>query len=242
MKKSNLILLILLVVTVIGIAGVITASRVISAKIFTAYERGELEGKTELDGSVLTQKHSIKDFNGISTGGIWDVEIARGAGYKVEIIVSQYLADKIIVEKRGEVLHLDLKPEISDFNTRTMLKAVITMPDLILLESSGASSIRFIDFDMDSLSVSVSGGSHIISNDCSINDLLLDCSGAAKIDFEGSRIQNADLDISGAAAIELNMTGGALTGSISGAASVVYYGKVSSESIETSGVGSVKHR
>ncbi len=67
-------------------------------------------------------------------------------------------------------------------------------------------------------------------------------SGAGNIDLGGVPVTNADIRVSGAGNIDLNMAGGKLTGSMSGAGSLDYVGTVSEQNVSSSGVVNIKRR
>ena len=55
-------------------------------------------------------------------------------------------------------------------------------------------------------------------------------------------VTDANVDISGAGNVKLQMAGGRLTGDLSGAANLEYSGTVSEETIDRSGMVSVRRR
>jgi hypothetical protein len=62
------------------------------------------------------------------------------------------------------------------------------------------------------------------------------------IDAETLSVRDARVELNGAGSVSLNMTGGELDGSLNGAATLFYSGIVSSESVLTTGVSSVKRK
>ena len=62
--------------------------------------------------------------------------------------------------------------------------------------------------------------------------LMLDMSGAGNVDLGDVPVTDAEVDISGAGKVALRMAGGRLTGDISGAENLEYYGTVSEESVD----------
>jgi len=71
--------------------------------------------------------------------------------------------------------------------------------------------------------------------------LVLDSSGASEVDFEDVTVTTATIDMSGAANLILTMDGGDLTGDISGAGNIKYYGTVATQDIDTSGAANVRY-
>jgi hypothetical protein len=74
------------------------------------------------------------------------------------------------------------------------------------------------------------------------DELSLDMSGAASVELGEVAVRDAEVDTSGAGSVTLLMAGGRLTGDMSGAASLEYYGTVSEESVDTSGMVNVRRR
>ena len=73
--------------------------------------------------------------------------------------------------------------------------------------------------------------------------LTLDSSGAGNVDLDDVPVTDADVDVSGAGERQrCDMAGGRLTGDMSGAGNLDYYGTVSEQSVDKSGFVSIRHR
>jgi hypothetical protein len=71
---------------------------------------------------------------------------------------------------------------------------------------------------------------------------MLDLSGVGNADLADVTVTDADVDVSGAGNVKLRMAGGRLTGGVSGAANLEYYGPVSEQSVQQSGFVNVRRR
>jgi hypothetical protein len=88
----------------------------------------------------------------------------------------------------------------------------------------------------------VSGAVELRGTASRFETLTLDLSGAGSVDLGDVPVTDAAVDVSGAGNVTLRMAGGRLTGDMSGAANLGYFGTVSEETIEKSGFVNVSRR
>lgn len=241
MKKSAILLLggvsfILLIVLSLIIFFRVAADRFMSLS-------GDSEALIEGTGIIETRDMDFKNFNSLEFENVWDVDIREGKEYKISLTADRALFDEIEISQNSKTLSLNYDKYIrSNSNLDDDVHVLITMPDIEEIEFNGMGNINFENFILDRLEIRNSGASNIEAENVSIDQLNLIVSGAANAELSNINITNCLLSISGAANIELNMTGGELEGSISGAASVVYRGQVSDESVVVSGIGTLERR
>jgi hypothetical protein len=198
----------------------------------------------ELSGARTAQTYDFAGFDGIEVSGQWQVTIERGDAWLVAVDAPAELVERLRVRLDGDTLDLAYESPwwLGEFDGNDGLRATITMPALESLEISGASMVRFSGFEGGMLSLDVSGAGNIRGAASRFDDLTLDASGAVSVDLGDVPVADAEVDISGAGNITLRMAGGRLTGDLSGAANLNYYGTVSEESVDKSGFVSVRRR
>ena len=199
----------------------------------------------ELSGQRTTRTYDLADFQGVEVSGPqWQVTIERGDDWRVAVEAPVEVIEDVQVRLSGDGRDVDLEAAwwFGDADGENMLEATITMPALESLDMSGTSRVRFSGFEGDTLSLNVSGAGDIRGSASRFDELTLDASGAVSIDFGDVSVTDADGDISGAGNVTLRMAGGRLTGDLSGAANLSYYGTVSEESVDTSGFVTVRRR
>jgi len=207
------------------------------------------ERPPELSGERTTRTYDFADFDGVDVTGQWQVTIERGDAWRVSVDLPAEFADRVRVERSGDVLHLAYAGAFwfagfgrVDRENDGAPQATITMPALEALDLSGASRLSFSGFEGSALSVEVSGGVAMRGAASRFDTLTLDLSGAGSVDLADVPVTDANVDISGAGNVKLQMTGGRLTGDMSGAANLEYSGTVSEETIDRSGMVSVRRR
>lgn len=193
-----------------------------------AFGRGIVE---QGSGRLVTKDYAIRDFDGIDVSGSWNVKISQGA-YRVSVEVDDNILDYIRVEKRGSILTLSTKG-IQVLNGT--FNAVLAMPRLEKINSSGSSQVAFSGFELPELTIGSSGSSHIEGMESTIGTLDLNSSGSGEYDLRGCSVTDARIKLSGSTDVTLTMTGGELTGRMSGSGSVTYYGEIRTLSVNTSG-------
>jgi hypothetical protein len=198
-----------------------------------------------LSGERTTRSYDHTDFTGVTVSGQWQVTLERGAAWRVTIDVPTELVDQVRVEKNGNELEIGSEGgwRFGGFGRdEPPLRTTITMPALESIVLSGASTVSFSGFEGDRLSLTSSGASEVRAASGRFENLTLVVSGAGNIDLGGVPVTNADIRVSGAGNIDLNMAGGKLTGSMSGAGNLDYVGTVSEQNVSSSGVVNIKRR
>jgi len=189
--------------------------------------------------SPVTTNYDLRDFKEVEINDNWRVTIRQGDQFAVEVIAPQSVLENIRVEVVDDRLVFENKKHVY---RKDELEAVVTMPDIKVVASEDVAVVELEDFTCDELKIKIEGACKIRGYGNKISNLRLESEGASRVDLVDSSVKNAKIDVTGAGFIELNMDGGDLTGTASGAAKVVYYGTVSTEKIKTAGVVSVRHR
>ena len=114
------------------------------------------------------------------------------------------------------------------------------MPALEGIELSGASELTISGFSGDRLEITASGATEIDGSNGSYRELRLVVSGAGDVNLGEIVVDDARVVLSGAGDILLNMNGGVLSGTVSGAGQIRYRGTVREENVATSGFSSVE--
>ena len=194
---------------------------------------------TRTPGNVVSLKYDFQKFNAVSLSGTWTADIVYGTNFAVVLEVPAGLTDQLEVNQADQTLKIGLlyKNQPVDQN---QLKVHIVMPELSRLEGAGGNKIEFSGFQGKSFETTTSGAAEIIGKNNLFKDVKVESSGVSHIDFSDSPAVNADVQLSGAGNIRLNMKGGKLSGNISGASVIRYTGTVSSKTIQTSGMSSIK--
>jgi len=182
-------------------------------------------------GNLITEEYNIRDFTDFDVSGSWDIKITRGT-YRVRVEVDDNILEYVKVERRGETLFLSTKGVRALSAT---FRAIITMPDLEKIETSGSSRVQFSGFESPRLTIKSSGSSRIVGEDCTIGQLDLSSSGSGEKDLRDCMITDAEVNLSGSTRVILTMVGGNLTGKMSGSGSITYYGEVNTLNIKSSG-------
>lgn len=202
-------------------------------------------GQVALSGERTTSTYDYANFAAVSINGQWEVTIERGDAWRVAIDVPAEVFERVRVERSGDGLTFGYEGDWSfrSFGRGTAApQATITMPALESVALSGTSTLSFSGFEGDRLSLTSSGASEIRAATGRYDTLVLVMSGAGNVDLDGLLVTNAEIQTSGAGNLELNMAGGRLTGSMSGAGNLDYRGTVSEQSVSTSGFVNVRRR
>ena len=154
-------------------------------------------------GKTVNQDFSFTDFTRISAGGTFNVEVIQGAAYSVNVTVDDNLQSYLEVTKDGDTLKVGMRKSYS-YNS-THLKAVVTMPRLVVFDLSGVSKGSVSGFNLtDDFILNVSEASQANFTGMVVNKLTLDISGASRANGSVNASGNASLQASGASTITLS--------------------------------------
>ncbi len=237
MKRSTRILgITLLALTGLILMGMISTRIYLDRKIGNEYRDYE----RVIPGESRTLIFEMKDFDSLNLEGGWEVEISQGPEYSVEVEAPDNLLDRVEALQTGRTLKVrnDFKSAMDGGSFILRL----TMPEFSSLVIAGGTDLSFTGFSGDELSITLAGAGRIRAFSSGYTNLNLVCAGAGQMDMTGLASINANVTLSGAGEVLLNMTGGTLSGVLSGMGSVEYDGYVKEESIRITGLGSVSRR
>jgi len=176
-------------------------------------------GETET-GETETRQYDFSEFTRVDISSAFSYEIRQSDTYNISITANNNLFDDIKITQEGQTLIIGMEfPEVpwAIFKVAPSLKAVITMPQLDGLDSSGATHGTISEFiSTDTLDITVSGASSIELVKIAAGDIIFDVSGASKVtgDIE---TKNIALEVSGASAVQLKGSAGSIAADVSGA-------------------------
>jgi hypothetical protein len=254
--RTRPLLVLLWLLAIVPLAGCRSVGELASQDFESAF--GE-----EIEAGDLLQlaDKQLEDFDALDIGASFAVEVVAGDRFEVIVRASENVVDDVVVEVRGSTLHLGVDSSgLFEMVRDVELEAVITMPELVEVDLSGASSLRFTGFESGrDFRADVSGASSLdgalSAGDTAVDasgassvtlvgeggNLRVDASGSSSVDLAGYVVQDAEIDASGASNVELDARGD-LEADASGAADIRYAGEPTLGSIRTSGAGSVGER
>ena len=169
-------------------------------------------------GETETRQYNITEFTRVDIGSAFVYEIEQSDTYRISITAPENLFDDIKVAKEGQTLKIEKENPWTPFNIGSeRLRAVITMPRLHGLDSSGATKGVVTHFSStDGLDIGVSGASAVELVAIAAGDIKFNVSGASEV-TGALQAEDIDLDISGASSIHLEGAADDINAEASGA-------------------------
>jgi hypothetical protein len=181
-------------------------------------KNGEIEpGETE------TRHYDFAEFTHVDIGSAFEYEIRQADTYSISVTANSNLFDDIRVAKVGQTLDIGIEfpgITVTMFNIAPKLQAVITMPQLQGLDSSGATHGTVSSFSStENMDVIVSGASSVELVKISTGGVAIDVSGSSKAtgDIDAKNMQ---LEVSGASTVQLKGSADSMTADVSGSSSL----------------------
>lgn len=208
---------------------------------------------------IITETRPVSDFTAIDFTTLGRVTISQGESESLTVSGPDNIIPLVQTTVRNGTLSIDMENDITvtTLNREKTLNFTIELKDLnslmvsglgeiimdslttsdLTLEMSGAGSIKLDDLTADSLDINVSGlGSVEVAGEATTASI--DISGAGSVNAPDLKIQTASVSVPGLGSATVWVTD-ELTGDISGAGSVNYYGNPQVKT-NSSGLGSFK--
>ena len=232
MKKVGAIVFIIAIALGVGIANFFSVGRV--HKSFLNFS---LHSGTAGSGNLASEPREPGSFNGVDVSGVFQVEIALGKEFGIEVEADDNLLPLIKTEVRDGILNIESDSRISSGNP---MRVKISAPDLENVESSGASKVSVSGLNNSLFKIETSGASKVRIEGETAN-LTIDVSGASHVDAENLKTENATVGASGASHVSVFVSG-RLTAESSGASKIVYAGNPKNVEKNSSGAASVREK
>ncbi|MEP7109535.1 MAG: head GIN domain-containing protein [Ferruginibacter sp.] len=208
-------------------------------------------------GNIVTEKRQTGDFEGISVGGAFAVEIKKGPVTEVEVEADDNVISFIETKVSGNVLKISTKngtgfnnahfkvyitaPEINSFNASGAAKVKVTgqmkSEGKITLDVSGAAGIT-LSVDAPEVFAEVSGAGYIEMSGRT-KDYTAKVSGSGNLKSGDLSSENTDVRASGAGTARVHASVN-LKADANGAGNIYYKGGANVQQ-KTSGAGNVKN-
>ena len=225
MKKIMPAIVIIILITAVLLTG--------CNVIFTSSGDGE-----KGSGNLETRQYDYTDFTRVDIGHAFRYEIEQSDTYSISITADDNIFEHIEVKQDGQTLRIGLEPFLS-FQSIT-LEAIITMPRLTGLESSGATRGTVTGFSSgDDLDLVVSGASRVELADITTGDIEGNISGASNLTGKLTA-GNIDIEISGASDVDSDLQAGDVELNISGASKVDFDGSGNDLLVDASGASRIR--
>ncbi len=208
---------------------------------------------------IITEERPISGVTGVDLRSFGKVTITQGDREALTIEGSDNLVPLVQTAVSGGQLVIEMKENINirDLNTENLLVFKLTVKDLTRLAVSGLGDIQMDALSTSTLKAIVSGAGKLTLNKLSAEGLDITVSGLGNVEIAGKvtqqtieisgagNVQNGDLECQ-TASVKVPGLGNAtlwvtsqLTGNISGAGGVSYYGSPKTD-IGTTGAGQFK--
>ncbi|MBC7798326.1 MAG: DUF2807 domain-containing protein [Pyrinomonadaceae bacterium] len=192
---------------------------ILSLILLNACDTGSLN-QTAGSGNLKSESRNVPSFETIEAGGAIELEIvANEADQSVKVEIDDNLLQFVKTEVISKTLRIE---RTSNFKTSNPVRVKITMPKLINLTLSGASSAKISNLFGDKINFDISGASKT-SVDGTTKTLTAKVSGASELQAEDLKCEDVAVDASGASKASV-FAANSLGAKLSGASSMIYGG------------------
>jgi hypothetical protein len=208
---------------------------------------------------TTSETRSVSGYTGIDFSTFGKVNISQGSSESLTIEGRDNLVPLVTTSVKNGTLYIAMKPNINvtTLNTENLLTFTISVKDLSSISISGLGNVLMDSLSTSDFKVSMSGAGQFKLNQLTATTVGIDISGLGNVEIAGTatsatvnisgagnancpdlKLQSANVTIPGLGNATLWVTD-QLTGNISGAGSVSYYGSPQT-STQVSGLGKFK--
>jgi len=208
---------------------------------------------------IITETRDVSGFTSINMGTLGKVILSQGNSESLTISGSDNLVPlvKTTVSNGTLTIQTDENINVTSFNNDNMLTFTIGVKDLSSLTVSGLGDVRMETLSTPKMDLTMSGAGKVQLNQLTADSLNITVSGLGSVDIAGEvsqatitlpgagtvnapdlKIKTANVTIPGLGNATLWVTD-QLTGTISGAGTISYYGNPQTN-VNTTGLGSYK--
>jgi hypothetical protein len=220
---------------------------IITAALLTSCGLVQFAGNTNSitpSTTTTTETRTVSGFTGIDFSTFGTVNVSQGSSESLTIEGRDNLVPLVTTTVRNGTLYIGMEPNVNvtGLNTGNLLTFTITVKDLSSVNISGLGNLMMDALSTTDLKVSMSGAGQFKLNNLTATTVGIDISGLGNVEIAGTAA-SANVNISGAGnancpdlqlqTVKVNIPGlgnatlwvtNQLTGTISGAGSVSYYG------------------
>lgn len=191
------------------------------------------------DENTVTQSHDLSGYSKIDVNGVYVITLIQGDSFAITTSGAQDEMERMDISVKGDTLFLNRKGKVwkRENGDNHGINAVITLPQLTLLDVTGVAEVRGEDFVFDDIEMDVSGVASVkISGTC--NDLEASVNGVGSLDLEDLKCKTGDLAVNGAGSITA-YTDSSVKARVNGVGDISVYGSPARVDKNKSWLGSV---
>jgi hypothetical protein len=195
---------------------------------------GILRGSGNIVGD---ERSSLKftQFNKVIISGATDVHVKQGKDRSVVVLGDDNIVPLILTDVIEDTLHIGSR---ASYQTRSIIRVSITVPDLIDVSLSGAADVVISNLEQDSVSLKVSGSGDVTATG-RVKHLKLRTSGSGDIRAVSLQADTVEAKCSGSGDISTTALHSA-TLKATGSGDIKLFGKPANVNLISKGSGDVR--
>src|SRR5437868_10484272 len=147
------------------------------------------------NGNIVTEKRTVREFNGIRTSGSIDIEVTNSPNQSVQIEADENIMPYIITETDGDLLDIHYKQGISIMNGHTRAYVGAPLIKKLLVRGSGNIESKNTLRNNEFVETGISGSGNINAA-VDAPDVKAEISGSGNLSLQG-HCKNFEGSISG---------------------------------------------
>ena len=204
--------------------------------------KGKLLAHQSSASHVLDDEHrvvkilNLREIEEIQIKGRWLIELEQNEEWTVEISYPEATEHWLNYRQRNKHFELEYDPS---FGSSKYSVGVISIPTLSVLELIGKIYLNINNFESERINLSITGNNVIKGKGGRFDTLVLSSLGNNYVDLKSVPTKNANVNNTGKSKTVLSMDGGKLSGSLTGASILDYYGTTIENSVRVTGKAKV---
>ncbi|MEO1286347.1 MAG: head GIN domain-containing protein [Chloroflexota bacterium] len=192
------------------------------------------------NGDVTTRTVDVSEFEKMQLALSGQALVTVGDTQSVEITTDSNLQDLLVVEVRGDTLHIGLQNNTAIANPTEMTFTVV-VPRLNEVNVSGSGTVIIDDFTTDEMAFNVSGSGDVEMDSLTTNTLDISVSGSGSVTIDEVEAESIETSITGSGTVTLGGETESIDVSVSGSGDLEAFElEVETASVRVQGSGNVQ--
>jgi len=186
-------------------------------------------------GGPAVQERLVRDFRGIETDGLVDVDVTFGDDWSVKLRADDNILPLITTEVRGATLVFSTR---GSYSAKTDIHATVVMPAIDHVTVSGLGDVSLRGVSGATLTIDIDGSGGVVA-DGAVESLVVTLSAMGDARLFDLVTKTADVEVTGMGDAEVHVTE-SLAARVKGMGDVTYRGSPPNVEKEIDGMGDVE--
>lgn len=156
-----------------------------------------------MSDNVKSQTRDVSDFHSIALTGVGNIKFTQGDHFSFTLSADAHVHDAIETNVESGALHIGIKEDIHNLNSKEPINYHITAPELRAVQISGAGSFSVETLTGHTFSLETPGSSKVQIDKLNMTSVSINTRGSMKCKIKAIQADVLALDVAGSASLNI---------------------------------------